>query len=65
MIPSPPVVEELLQVFAHTIEVEAEALHTMLDERVEWQKICNQFKRIEQFYAYEAYLSSLPHSEEG
>ena len=63
MIPSPPIVKEFLQFLAHTIESEAEVLHTMLDERAEWQKIFDQFRRIEQLYAYEAYLSSLPHSE--
>ena len=63
MIPSPSVVKELLQFLAHTIESEAEMLHTMLEEREPWQKIFDQFRRIEQFYDYEAYLNSLPHSE--
>ena len=63
MIPSPLVVKDLLQFLEHTIESEAEVLHTMLDEREPWQKIFDQFRRIEQFYDYEAYLNSLPHSE--
>ena len=65
MIPSPSVVKELLSFLEQTIESEAEVLHTMLEEREHWQKIFDQFRRIEAFYAYEAYLSSLPHSEGG
>ena len=59
----PPFVAKELQFLEHTIESEAEVLHGMLDEREPWQKIFNQFRRIELFYAYEAYLNSLPHSE--